>query len=162
MMRKLKWILCFTGGLVLHNLQAQESPVGAGGDATGAGGSVSYSVGQVVYITYTGSNGSVAQGVQQPYEISTSGIDDLAGITLEIAVYPNPTTSFVNLKIKDVPTNSMCFLLVDLNGQQILTQKIDEAETQIPMEELAPAIYFLHVLENNKTIKTFKIIKNNL
>ena len=31
---------------------------------------MSYTVGQVVYYTYTGSNGSVAEGVQQPYEIS--------------------------------------------------------------------------------------------
>jgi hypothetical protein len=43
-------------------------PPQAGGEATGSGGSVSYSVGQVVYTTNTGINGSVAQGVQQPYE----------------------------------------------------------------------------------------------
>jgi hypothetical protein len=56
--------------LGLGGLHAQESPTSTGGDATGAGGSSSYSVGQVVYTTATGINGSVAQGVQQAYEIS--------------------------------------------------------------------------------------------
>ncbi|MFT6166260.1 MAG: hypothetical protein ACJASF_000946 [Vicingaceae bacterium] len=38
----------------------QESTIAAGGDATGAGGSSSYTAGQVVYTTATGTNGSVA------------------------------------------------------------------------------------------------------
>ncbi|MCP4553263.1 MAG: T9SS C-terminal target domain-containing protein, partial [Bacteroidetes bacterium] len=40
----------------------------SGGEASGSGGAVSYSVGQVVCQTYSGTNGSVAEGVQQPYE----------------------------------------------------------------------------------------------
>ena len=43
-------------------------------------------VGQVVYITSTGINGSVAQGVQQPYEISViTGVNETA-INLEMNV----------------------------------------------------------------------------
>jgi hypothetical protein len=49
----------------LGGLSAQESVNGSGGDATGTGGTSSYSIGQVVYTTATGTNGSVAQGVQQ-------------------------------------------------------------------------------------------------
>ena len=56
--------------LGLGGLQAQESPTATVGEATGTGGTASYSVGQVVYTTTTGTNGSVAQGVQQPFEIS--------------------------------------------------------------------------------------------
>ena len=58
--------------LGLGGLQAQQSPTATGGEATGTGGTASYSVGQVVYTTNTGTNGSMAQGVQQPYEISTT------------------------------------------------------------------------------------------
>ncbi len=53
--------------LGLGGLQAQENTIATGGEATGAGRTASYSVGQVVYTTATGANGSVAQGVQQPY-----------------------------------------------------------------------------------------------
>mgnify|MGYP000474435928 CR=1 FL=1 len=63
--------------LGLGGLHAQENAVTTGGEATGAGGTASYSVGQVVYTTNTGTNGSVAQGVQQPFEISTTvGINE--------------------------------------------------------------------------------------
>ena len=44
--------------LGLGGLHAQENPTAAGGEATGTGGTSSYSVGQVVYTTNTGANGS--------------------------------------------------------------------------------------------------------
>ena len=43
----------------------------SGGDATGSGGSVAYSVGQIVYTTSTGTTGSVAQGVEQANGVYT-------------------------------------------------------------------------------------------
>ena len=80
--------------LGLGGLHAQESSTAAGGDATGIGGSSSYTVGQVVYTTNTGTNGSLAQGVHQPYEISTTlGINETT-INLELSLYPNPTTNY--------------------------------------------------------------------
>jgi hypothetical protein len=47
----------------------QESIKTTVSNATGSEGSASYSIGQVVYQTHTGTNGSVAEGIQQPYEI---------------------------------------------------------------------------------------------
>ena len=67
--RKLKLSAALLLGFGLTGLQAQTSVNAIGGDATGSGGSVSYSVGQVVYTTNKGTNGSVVEGVQQPYEI---------------------------------------------------------------------------------------------
>lgn len=57
-------------GFGITTAQAQQATTATGGNASGSGGPVAYSVGQVVYTTNTSSNGSVAQGVQQPYEIS--------------------------------------------------------------------------------------------
>jgi len=54
---------------------AQTAIPAAGGNATGSGGTVSYSVGQLTYNTYQGSVGTVSEGVQQPYEILTIGFD---------------------------------------------------------------------------------------
>ena len=61
------FILTFSTSSLLFG---QQAVVTAGAEATGTGGTVSYSVGQVVYQTHAGTNGSVAEGVQQPYEIS--------------------------------------------------------------------------------------------
>ena len=142
----------------LGGLHAQESSTAAGGEATGTGGTSSYSVGQVVYTTATGTNGSLAQGVQQPYEISvTIGIKETS-INLELSVYPNPTTDYLTLKVDDFET--LNFQLIDLQGKIIANKKVTNATTIIKMEELAKALYFLNVTKNNKVVKSFKIIKN--
>ena len=48
----------------------------SGGDASGIGGSSSYSIGQVFYSNYIGLNGSEAQGVQQASFIAAAGCTD--------------------------------------------------------------------------------------
>ena len=139
---------------------AQEAAVATGGDATGAGGSSSYSVGQVVYTTNTGSNGSVAQGVQQPYEISITTGMDVKTIQLEMVVYPNPTTDFLKLKVENGVYENASFQLYDVQGKMVETKQLIENTTTIKMISYPKGIYFLKVADNNMVIKTFKIIKN--
>jgi hypothetical protein len=144
--------------LGLGGLQAQESPTAAGGEATGSGGTASYSIGQVVYTTNTGTNGSVAQGVQQPFEISTTvGINETS-IHLEMSVYPNPTTDYLTLKVED--NSNLSYQLYDLQGKVIENKKVNANSTIITMEALPKATYFLRVTDNKNTVKTFKVIKN--
>jgi len=144
--------------LGIGGLYAQESPTTTGGEATGTGGTASYSVGQVVYTTHTGTNGSVAQGVQQPYEISTTvGINETT-INLELSVFPNPTIDYLTLKV-DAFT-SVSYQLVDIQGKVIENNKVTATSTSIKMEGLPSATYFLKVSKNNASVKTFRIIKN--
>jgi len=144
--------------LGLGGLHAQESPTATGGEAKGVGGTVSYSLGQVVYTTNTGSNGSVEQGVQQPYEISaTVGINE-SSISLEMSVYPNPTTNYLTLKVEI--TKNLSYQLFDMQGKVIVSKKITDNTTTVVMENLPTATYLLKVTDSNKTVKTFKIIKN--
>jgi len=144
--------------LGLGGLHAQESPTATGGEATGVGGSASYSIGQVVYTTNTGSNGSVEQGVQQPYEISaTVGINE-SSISLEMSVYPNPTTNYLTLKVEI--TENLSYHLFDMQVKVIVSKKITDNTTTVVMESLPTSTYLLKVTDSNKTVKTFKIIKN--
>jgi Secretion system C-terminal sorting domain len=145
----------------LFSTSAQQANVASGGNTTGTGGSLSYSIGQVAYTNQVGTNGSVNQGVQQPFEIFTLGNDDFPEITLLMTVYPNPTTSFINLNIQNYSTENMYYQLFDITGKQIQSQKITTTETQIQMENVASAVYLLNVIEENRLLKTFKIIKNN-
>ena len=149
--------------LGLGGLQAQESPTATGGDATGTGGTASYSVGQVLYTTATGTNGSVAQGVQQPYEISvTTGVKE-ANINLVMNVFPNPTINYITLKVDastSLSNQQLSFQLIDLQGKIIENKNVMQSNTSINMETLPKAIYFLKVTRNNQIVKTFKIIKN--
>ncbi|MGB4260925.1 MAG: T9SS type A sorting domain-containing protein, partial [Candidatus Cloacimonas acidaminovorans] len=151
-------------GLGLTGLQAQTSVNATGGNASGSGGSASYSLGQVVYTTNIGANGSVAQGVQQPFEISVvTAIEEAKGINLSVTAYPNPTTDFLQLKVDASTTlsiQSMSYQLYDMNGKLLQSEKITGNQTSIVMSNLVPANYFVKVIQANKEVKTFKIIKN--
>jgi hypothetical protein len=150
-------LLCFG----MFGLQAQQVVTTSGGNASGSGGSVSYTVGQIVYTTNANSNGSVAQGVQQPYEISVvTGIEAANDISLEIIVYPNPATDFIRLKIENYEVQNLRYQLYDINGSLLQDNKIVGDETDIVMSNYVSATYFLKVTDNNKLIKTFKIIKH--
>ncbi len=159
--KKLKLSAVLLLGLGLTGLQAQEAIPATGGNASGSGGSVSYSVGQVVYTTNTGTNGSVAQGVQQPYEISVvTGLEVAPGINLTCLAYPNPTTDFLQLKVESEKLKDLIYQLFDINGKLLENKKVEDDETSIVMSNLVPAIYFLKIIQNNKEVKSFKIIKN--
>ena len=158
-MRKL--IAIFLLGLGFTGLQAQNAITATGGDASGSGGSVSFTIGQIAYNTATNSNGSVAQGVQQAYEISeVSGLIESKGITLQCSVFPNPTSDFLTLKIEDEMQIQYLVSLIDINGKMLVCKKTEGFETIISMKNLVPAVYFLKITQNDNEVKTFKIIKN--
>jgi hypothetical protein len=155
---KLSTVLLFVFGFT--GLYAQNTIPASGGNASGSGGTGSYTVGQVVYTKNTGTNGSSFQGVQQPYEISViTGIKEAKDISLEIVVYPNPATDFIKLNIKNYEVNNLTYQLYDINGSLLQDNKVDSNEITISMHDLRPSTYFLKVIQGIKDIKTFKIIK---
>lgn len=137
---------------------AQQSITSSGGNSFGAGGSSSYSVGQITYLSTSGSNGSINEGIQHPYEIITLGTDMNTDILL-LAVYPNPTMASVVLFTDKKSYENIEYHLFDFTGKKLLSQKITQSETQISLKNFNTAIYLLQILEGGKTIKTFKIIK---
>ena len=156
-MRSLTAIIALIFSVGLH---AQETVPATGGDATGAGGSSNYTVGQVVYTTNTGTNGSVAQGVQQPYEISTSVGIEVTAINLELVAYPNPTNNALTLNIGNYNNEKLTYQLYDMQGKLLDSKQVVNSSTTIGMQELPVSTYLLNVLDNNALIKTFRIVKN--
>jgi hypothetical protein len=110
-------IVCFSG--FGSTIQAQSSIPASGGNASGGGGTVSYSIGQLVYTTNTSATyGSVARGVQQPFEISViTAIEQTEFITLVCSVYPNPARDYLNLKIENSDNKSLSYRLFDDKGK---------------------------------------------
>jgi hypothetical protein len=154
--------LYFLAFLLSFSVNAQTSHQvlsATGGDASGSGGSVAYSVGQIVYTTSTGTSGSVAQGVEQAYEISSVGIKETA-LNISLSVFPNPTSDFLTLKVQDYNNEALSYNLLDEQGKLVLNEQITNQETQIAMSTLARGSYFINIVQANKKIQTFKIIKN--
>ncbi len=148
----------------LAGVQAQHAVLSSGGDASGIGGSVSYSIGQVAYAQADGESGRINQGVQQPYEmimISTAEPD----LQMAVSLFPNPSTATLMLKLDDyyplTGKDNFSFGLFDLYGKTLLHEKINTALTPISIGHLTEAIYILKVFRDHTEIRTFKMVKIN-
>ena len=155
-LKKTVLLIIFFWGL--NNVNAQQAPVSSGGNATGSGGTVSYSIGQIDYTTSTGSTGMATQGVQQPYEIFSVGINE-PGIDLTLSAYPNPSADFITLQYENYMLENSIYQLIDMNGKLLESNKIITHQTRICLDNLPPATYFLKVKTETKELKLFKIIK---
>jgi hypothetical protein len=161
-MKHTKIFLCFLlmSGFSITILEAQATIPASGGNTTGSGGSVSYTVGQITCNTMSGINGTVAQGVQQPYEISVvTAIENAREITIECTVYPNPTRGLLKLIVESFDYENLRFRLFDINGILLQDKKVESKETEISMDNLSSSVYFLKVIKNNVEVKVFKIVK---
>ena len=139
--------------------QAQQVTTATGGDASGSGGTVAYSVGQVVYTTNTDASGTVSQGVQQPYEIFTVGIKETE-LNILLSVFQNPTAYNLTLQISDYNNEKLSYQLFDMQGKLLNNGQVTAQQVQINTANLPPATYFINVVnQENKKIRSFKIIK---
>lgn len=158
-----KTILFFLSFLFSFSMKAQTSHQvlsASGGDATGSGGSVAYSIGQVVYTANNGPTGTVSQGVQQAYEIFLIGINETE-LNNSLSVFPNPIVDNLTLQISDYNNEKLSYQLFDLQGKLLSKGQIIAQQTQIKTASLPPATYFIEVLnQENKQVQSFKIIKN--
>jgi hypothetical protein len=153
-------ILCLQFFVVLSS-SAQSAIAASGNNAVGTGGSVSYTVGQTVYSMVSGTNGTVSQGVQQPFEISVvTGIKDARDIILKIYVYPNPAKDYLKLVIENNEIDDLSYQLSNLDGKLLQVKKVESNETLIPMDNILSGVYFLRITVSKEEIKVFKIIKN--
>lgn len=159
--RKLKLTTILFSALGLNGLLAQEAIPASGDIALGSEGSVSYTVGQIVYTTIAGTFGSVAQGVQQPYEISVvSALNEAKEISLQCSAYPNPATDILTLKIEGDIQPQCNVSLFAIDGKLLENKKIHRRETKIILTHLIPEMYILKVNQGKRLIKSFRIIKN--
>ena len=139
---------------------AQQSVNASGGDANGAGGTVAYSVGQVVYTTNGSPQGNIAQGVQHAYEIYAVSTEEI-GSDLFVLVYPNPTPDVLTVQIDGISSEKISIEIVDLQGKRLRNEQVTESITQMDMSGLPSSTYFIHIVgQQQQKIKTFKVIKN--
>jgi hypothetical protein len=152
--------LLITSCLIGYGLtiQAQNTIPATGDNAAGTGGTVSYSVGQISYNTFSGTNGFIIQGVQQPYEISIVK-ENPGNTSFEITVYPNPTEGLITLVIKPFNNENLIFQLINIKGIVLQDKKVDSERTEIQMEKLPSSVYFLQILLNDEIVEVFRIVK---
>ena len=137
----------------------QTSMNASGGGTSNASGSINYSIGQVTYQSTSNTSGSVSQGVQHAFEISTLSLEENA-LHLSLMAYPNPTQELLNLSVGNYSQEKLAYKLIDLEGKVISEATIHSETTAIDMKQLPLATYFVEVNNDDKKVHVFKIIKN--
>ncbi len=98
-----------------------------------------------IYIVKVDSNGLITWTQEIPIDKS------------ETTVYPNPGTNQLNIKTTG---NEMDFELLNINGQVVIRQMLDENQSTINTESLESGMYFYRLIDKkNKAVKTAKWIK---
>lgn len=160
-MKKIYTLLLFS--LLGLFAMGQSAIVPLGGDAQGSTGSVSYTVGQVVTQTAANSNGSisVAEGVQQPYEIQTVGVNNYPMISLNALVYPNPTENMAQLELNgfELPADGLQANLFDSKGKLLQRIPVTGDITEFHIGQYATGTYYLELRHGEQHIKTFKVVR---
>jgi hypothetical protein len=124
----------------------------------GSAATLSWTLGEVVTDTYTGTSNQLTQGFHQP-DLRFSVIEDLA-TEMTLNLFPNPTNGLVNFEVKN-NLNTLQVAILDPSGRMIyVTTYAAESVLQIDMSAYADGIYFMQVTtESNQKIKTLKIEK---
>ena len=156
-------VLILFGIFIITGLKGQtihEVLSATGDNASGSGGSVNYTIGQIAYNSNNGTSGSLMEGIQIPYEIIVvTGIEDKS-MNLILSAYPNPTTTSMTLKVHNSDFRNLNYKLYNINGKLLINEPLLSTETKIQMNNVLPATYILKVSDGNREVKTFKIIKN--
>jgi len=159
--RKILPLACLLSGWVASGLWAQSGPVAAGGLATGSGGEVNFSLGQVDNGVASGAGGTLLEGLQQPEDsliLTTLQSADSPAL-FSVTAYPNPSAYSIVIGVKNGGARNMSLRLYNIQGKLVLQHKLNEGRTDLPMARLASGIYFLNVLSDQKLVKQFKFIK---
>jgi len=89
-----------------------------------------------------------------------TGIDNLITENLnEIAIYPNPFTYQINIKLNDAFQINNCELvLYNVLGAEVLNIAMSKQVTTIETSSLPAGIYFYKIINKNKTIQSGRLI----
>ncbi|MFD1551592.1 hypothetical protein DNU06_03195 [Putridiphycobacter roseus] len=140
----------------------QSNTVACGGEASGSGGTVSYSVGQIDYMTVDNNSEVITQGVQQPAEIFDIDVNsaDSYQTSINAVVFPNPSSKLIHLKISDYDIDGLYYRLYNFQGKIVLEAKLNTDQTSINLENLSAGSYYLNIQKEGQILKNFKLIKH--
>jgi len=136
--------------------RAQQAFVATGGEASGIGGSVSYSIGQVAYSNSPG--GLANAGVQQPYEVIITSIDD-SFTDIMLNLYPNPASQELVIEMKNMNTG-IAAEVYNASGSLIDSIRLLSVRTSISVNQWTPATYLIRITDESGHSAVYQVVKH--
>jgi hypothetical protein len=143
----------------IGSLEAQQVISSAGASATGTGVQLSWTIGEPVIETFTGTSAKLTQGFHQSM-LSVTAIDPTLFPELQVSVYPNPVSTQLRYKISGERIQNLSYRLFNAEGKTILNKTVENPEELINMEIYTSGIYLLKFFREDDPLKTFKIVKD--
>jgi hypothetical protein len=80
---------------------------------------------------------------------------------LSVALFPNPSNTFVNFKIESVNDSNFKIDLLSIDGKKIRTISLSNFETQqVDISFLSSGLYLVNIYANNIFVASKKLVKN--
>jgi hypothetical protein len=153
---------CFFGWLIAAfpvALSGQQVILPSGGDHTGTAGSVSISVGQVFFSADSTAEGSMHEGVQHAFEWYPVSVAD-ESLAAAVQVFPNPTAGWITIELdRDIARERVFCLISDAFGKAVSNTLLDAESVRMDVHHLPSGWYLVQIMQNQKVIQTYKIIK---
>jgi hypothetical protein len=135
----------------------------SGQTMTQSNGSLTFTVGELVVLTQTDSDGNtLGSGFPTGAVITTASIQEPNASLINVKVYPNPTTDLVTVSIQETKLPQVVLEIVDVNGKIVSVEKYAGMSNKIGISTSLweKGIYVLNLKNTeNQLIGSYKIIK---
>jgi len=143
---------------IILNSNGQEVVASSGNHFSNNDIQISWTLGEPVIQTLSNNNVQLTQGFHQA-KLTVTAIEELDDLLMQISAYPNPTSNYLKLSVKNSGKEELHYTLYTLDGKMLMQKQIESDFSEISMMNYISAIYFLKVSTGDSTLKTFKIIK---
>ena len=143
---------------------APQSVNSSGTKMSQANGSLSFTVGELVVLSQTDSQGNtLGGGFTAGATLTTVSITETDAAVLDVNVFPNPTSDLVNIRINHATKEQVIVSITDLQGKEVYEGSYAGVANTIGINTAAyaPGTYVLSLKNNNnQVLGTYKIIKH--
>jgi hypothetical protein len=135
----------------------------SGGSFSKGNFQLDWTLGELETETFSSSESILTQGFHQS-DVDLSVTQAEVHKASNITIFPNPVVDQILVVAVDPyiiseSRSGLTAKLVNVYGEVIQTEDIKEQNHSISLAQHAPGIYFLVVNQNNRLLKTFKVIK---
>jgi PKD repeat protein len=110
-----------------------------------------------VSLTASNANGSDTKTEDNYIQVDTLTFIEENGNLISLSVFPNPVSDKLYIKLNKNYQTELSVTIFNLEGRMLFTQKLNNLENEIDMQNLEAGIYILKVFDG----KEFKVLKIN-
>jgi hypothetical protein len=136
-------------------INAQQSINTLGSNIKTHSGSITYTLGQIDYISLENRDAWMNQGVQQPYISVTDAVHESEGCI----VFPNPTTGLLSFNLSDSKDISLNYQIYSVNGVLAGYGEKIKGTDRINISNIMPGIYIIKIISEKTKVWECMIVK---